>query len=226
MNLQEIKGFPNYMFDADTGDIISKLLRKTTIKIGHNYRRTAPVVQMTKDGKRRHIFYWRLMYAMQHGIDYDDIPKDLFILKDENGDFKVIDKSEQIEFANNYVKAARKRERIKRIDEKIHELEIMRRAYTDSSHIEAVQYIESRKYMIISHQAKKYGVKRSTAEIWYNIALERMIERIDSETSQVTELTVSMMGLMRKVRLKLQAERPLYLNNETSSNSTIKNLKK
>lgn len=226
MNLQEIKGFSNYMFDTDTGDIISKLQRKTTIKISHNHRRTALVVQMTQDGKRRHIYYIRLMYAIQHGIEYDDIPKDLFILKDENGDFKVIDKSDQIEFANNYVKAARKRERIKRIDEKIHELEIMRRAYTDSSHIEAVQYIESRKYMIISHQAKKYGVKRSTAEIWYNIALERMIERIDSETSQVTELTVSMMGLMRKVRLKLKAERPLYLNNETSSNSTIKNLKK
>jgi hypothetical protein len=49
-----------------------------------------------------------------------------------------------------------------------------------------------------------------------------MIERIDSDTSQVTELTVSMMGLMRKVRAKLQAEQPLLLKDEIASNS-IKN---
>lgn len=222
MNLQDIKGFPNYMFNADTGEIISKLRRKTSIKISHQTNRNAPAVQMTQNGKRRWIFYNRLMYAMQLGIEYDDIPKNLFITKDENGNFKVIDKSGQIEFANNHVKAARKRERIKRIDEKIHELEIMRRAYTDGSHIEAAQYIESRKDMLISHHVKKYGVKRSTAEIWYNLALEWMIDRINSDTSQVTELTVSMMGLMNKVRAKLQAERPLLLRNETASNCITK----
>jgi hypothetical protein len=162
------------------------------------------------------------MYAMQHGIEYDDIPKNLFILKDESGEFKVIDKQGQIDICNNRVKAARKRDRIKRIDEKIHELEIMRRAYTECSHIEAVQYIESRKYLLINHHAKKYGVKRSTAEIWYNLALEWMIDKIHSDTSQVTELTVSMMGLMNKVRAKLQAERSLLLKNETASNSLTK----
>ena len=73
--------------------------------------------------------------------------------------------------------------------------------------------------MIISHHVKKYGTNRNTVELWYNLALERMIERIDSDTSQVTELTVSMMGLMRKVRAKLQAEQPLLLKDEIASNS-------
>ena len=33
MELREIKGFPNYMLNADTGEIISKLTRNTTLKL-------------------------------------------------------------------------------------------------------------------------------------------------------------------------------------------------
>lgn len=54
------------------------------------------------------------------------------------------------------------------------------------------------------------------------MALEWMIDKIHSDTSQVTELTVNMMGLMNKVRAKLQAEQPLGLRNETASNSIMK----
>ena len=221
MNLQEIKGFPNYLFNIENGEIISKLQRNTHLKIRHQFQKTAPAVQMIQGNKRRWIFLNRLMYCIQNDIGYDDIPEGLFITKDENGEFKVIDKRGLIEIANNKVKAARKRERIKRIDEKIHELEIMRRAYTEGSHIEAVQYIESRKDLLIYHHAKKYGASTKNVEVWYNLALERMIERIDDESSQVTELTISMMGLMNKIRAKLQSERPLGLRNETPSNSII-----
>ena len=219
MKLQEIKDFPNYMFNADTGEIISKLRRKTKLKIRHQFQKTTPAVQMVQDGKRRWIFYNRLMYCIQNGIGYDDIPEGLFITKDESGEYRVIDKRGQVDICNNRVKAARKRERINRIDEKIHELEIMRRAYVEGSHIEAVQYIESRKELLIGHCIKKYGSCRKNVEIWYNLALEWMIDRINSDTSQITELTVSMMGLMNKVRLKLQSERPLGLRSEIASNS-------
>ena len=213
------------MFDAGTGNIISKMQRHTTLKIGHIKNRTTQCVQMTQGNKRRYVFYDRLMYAMQKGIAYDEIPQDVFITKDESGAFRVIDKHGQIEFANNYVKAARKRNRIKRIDEKIHELEIMRRAYTEDSHIEAVKYIESRKDLFINHQSKKWGTSRETVEIWYNLALEWMIEKIHSDTTQVTGLTVNMMGLMRKVRARLKAEQPLRLRNEVPSNSLTKKYK-
>ena len=219
MELKEIKGFPNYLFNADTGEIISKLRRKTKLKIRHQFQKTTPAVQMVQDGKRRWIFYNRLMYCIQNGIGYDDIPEGLFITKDESGEYRVIDKRGQMDICNNRVKAARKRERINRIDEKIHELEIMRRAYVEGSHIEAVQYIESRKELLIGHCIKKYGSCRKNVEIWYNLALEWMIDRINSDTSQITELTVSMMGLMNKVRLKLQAECPLGLRSEIASNS-------
>lgn len=222
MNLQEIKGFPNYMFNAGTGEIVSKLRGNKHLKIRHQFQKTAPAVQMIQGDKRRWIFLNRLMYCIQQGIGYDDIPEGLFITKNEKGELQVIDKRGQIEIANNKVKAARKRERIKRIDEKIHELEIMRRAYTEGSHTEAVQYIESRKELLICHHAKKYGTSLSKAELIYNIALDRIIDRIDSPTSQITELTVSMMGLMNKIWTKLRAESPLGLRDETPSNSIIK----
>lgn len=221
MNLQEIKGFPNYLYNSDNGEIISKLQRKTHLKIRHQYHRTAPAIQMVQDGKRRWIFYNRLMFAIQNGIAYDDIPSDLFITKDESGEFRVIDKRGQADMAHQ---AFGKRDRIKYIDQKMHELEIIRRAYVEGSHIEAAQYIESRKNFLIYHHVKKYGTKRKTVEIWYSIALEKLIERIDSETSQITELTGTMLGLVSRAREKMKAELPLRLMNEISSNSnTIKN---
>lgn len=222
MNLQEIKGFPDYMFNTDTGEIVSKLRGKKHLKISHQFQKTAPAVQMKQGDKRRWIFLNRLMYCIQQGIGYDEIPEGLFVTKNEKGEYQVIDKRGQIDIANNKVKAARKRERIKRIDEKIHELEIMRRAYTEGSHTEAVQYIESRKELLICHHAKKHGTSCSKAELIYNIALDRIIDRIDSPTSQITELTVSMMSLMNKIWTKLRAERPLELRDETPSNSIIK----
>jgi hypothetical protein len=120
------------------------------------------------------------------------------------------------------VKAARRRERLKRIDDRIHELEIMRRAYSQGgNHIEAAQYIESRKTLLICHHQKRYHVSRQHAEDIYALALERMIDRINEPESQVLELTVSMMGLMSKVRQRLSKERPLGLRNENTSNSLI-----
>lgn len=220
MQMQEIKGFPDYMFNADTGEIISKLRRKTTLKISHQYNRTAPCVQMTQNGRRRYVFYYRLRWAIEHGIGYDDMPDGLFVMKDKNGELMITDKQGQIDVANSYVKAARKRERLKRIDEKICELEIMRRAYMDGSHIEAVQYIESKKDFFTGWARKKYGIGIEKIGIVYAESLERMIQRIDSPDSQVTDLTFNMIGEMRRVYAKMRKMQPLLLSNETASNST------
>ena len=87
------------------------------------------------------------------------------------------------------------------INTKIHELEIMRRFYTNGGdHREAVQYIEQKKDMLCRHCVKKYCMSYHRAEEIYALALERMIGRINALDGQVTELTVSMMGLMNKVR--------------------------
>jgi hypothetical protein len=223
MRMQEIKGFPDYMFNVDTGAIVSKLKRHTELKLRTQNGRNAPFVQMVQeDGKRRSVFYWRLMYAMQNGVGYDKIPDGYFIMRNDDGTFTVSDGREHIDIANNYVKAARKRERIKNIDQRIREMSILRRAYVEGSHIEAVQYIESRKSIYIGWYRKKYGANEKNAEIVYAQALEWMIRRIDSPDSQVLELSVNMMGLMRKTREKMRKERPLYLPSERASNSEHK----
>ena len=227
--LREIIGFPMYRMDADGnvhslgryGRPLIKKVRKQKNKTEHSL-----VINLRQDGKWRVLSYYRLRYAVDHGICYDDIPQDFHIMPNNDGTYRVATKQEHMEVCNNYVEAARRRERLKRIDEKIHELGIMRRAYSKGGdHVEAVQYIESRKSLFINHHMKRYGTKREKAEDCYALALEWMIDKINSPVSQVTELTVSMMGLMNKIRQKHAKEYPLGLRNEKPSNSLAKNQK-
>jgi hypothetical protein len=191
----EIIGFPNYEYELSTGDIISRGQRHTTLKIQRKAHRNVRVVMMTQQGKRRMISYDRLVYAIEHGIGYDDIPYNLCILKRE-----VIDRCRLVQQANERVQQRIQAQRIDFIDEKMEELQIMKRAYISGNHDEAVQYIESKKEMIINRHISKYGTSRRTAELCYCQALEMLIEHIDSPASQVTFLTANMMGYMRKVK--------------------------
>lgn len=195
-----------YHMDADGnvhsqgrhGRPLIKKVRKQKNRTDHSL-----VVNLQQDGKWRVLSYYRLRYAVEHGICYDDIPQDLNIMPDDDGTYRVATKQEHMKACNNKVKDVRRHERLKRIDEKIHELEIMRRAYSKGGdYVEAVQYIESRKSLFINHHMKRYNTTREKAEDCYALAVEHMIDRINSPVSQVTELTVSMMGLMNKIRQK------------------------
>lgn len=205
-NLQPIRDFPNYMLNVDTGDIVSKLQRGTHLKLMTRPHSNMPFVQMVQDGKRRAVFYYRLMWAIQNGVGYDELPHDMFIVKDDSGALKVIEKSQQIHAANNAVKVRRQRDRLKVIDDKIRELEIMRRAYTEQSTREVVMYIESRKALLVNHHKRKFNSSERNAEICYCQALEWMVQRIENPYSQITELTCSMMGLMGKIWKKRNME--------------------
>ena len=222
MQMQEIKGFPDYMFNADTGEIVSKLQRHTVLKVRNPHNRKSKMVQMLQNGKRRMVYLNRLQYAMRNGIGYDDIPDGFYVIGDNAGGFRVIDRHAMIDFPNSHVRASRKNNRLERVKEKMRELEIMRTIYSgEGDNTLAVNYIESRKSLFINHHKKRYGVKQSTAELCYALALERIIERIDNPCSQVLELTVSMMGLMNKEYTKMRKECPLCISSEQSSNSTI-----
>ena len=220
MQMQEIKGFPDYMFNADTGEIVSKLQRHTVLKVRNPHNRKSKMVQMLQNGKRRMVYLNRLQYAMRNGIGYDDIPDGFYVIGDNAGGFRVIDRHAMIDFPNSHVRASRKNNRLERVKEKMRELEIMRTIYSgEGDNTLAVNYIESRKSLFINHHKKRYGVKQSTAELCYALALERIIERIDNPCSQVLELTVSMMGLMNKEYTKMRKECPLYTLEEKASNS-------
>ena len=178
------------------GRPFTKKVRKQRYKTDHSL-----VINLRQDGKTRVLSYYRLRYAVDHGICYDDIPQDFHIMPNDDGTYRVAKKQEHMEVCHKYVEAARRRERLKRIDEKIHELEIMRRAYSKGgNHIEAAQYIESSKSLFINHHIKRYNTSKENAEDCYAMALELMIDKINSPVSQVTDLTVGMMGLMNNVR--------------------------
>lgn len=213
MTLREIKGFPMYKMDIETGEVhgpgrhgrgIIKKTRRQTMKGERSL-----FINLCRDGKVHVLTWYRLRYAVEHGICYEDIPKDLHVLSREDGSFYLATKQEHMELTRQYMREKRQRERLQRIDEKMRELEIMRRAYTEGSHIEAVQYIETRKPLLVAQCRKRHGIKPENAELVYSLALEKMIDAIDSPCSQVKELTVSMMGLMSKAWTKLQRERLL-----------------
>ena len=211
-----------YRMDLETGFIHSPgrhgkpLIKKVRMQA----LRTGPslVVNLIQDGKWRVVSYYRLRYAVEHDICYDDMPQDFKVVMRE-GALSVVDNRMLMEQCKSYMASTRRRERLKRIDGKIHELEIMRRAYTEGSHKEAAAYIESRKQLLVCQFQKRFRVRKQTAEDVYALAFEKIIERIDSEDSLVTELTVSMMGYMNKVYRKLHKESPLYLKSENASNS-------
>lgn len=219
MKLKKIKGFPDYLFDAETGDIISQKQRNTRLKIRHGTNRKAPAVQMIQGDRRRWIYYNRLLYAMQHGIGYDDIPKNFFIISDMNGGLRVITKSQQSEKAIKFWKDYRSKKRTQYLDRKMKEMEIIRRCYTSGTHAEALDYIEQKKKYLVRSFAKKHGRSLSSSELLYNLALEKMLQRIDSPVNLVTELTTSMLYHMNKERKRLAIERPLFLKSETASSS-------
>ena len=203
-NISAIRDFPQYMMNMETGEIIGKRYGKVLQPIIRQGVRTS-MVQMRHNGRRIIVSKNKLMYAMKQGVSYFDIPQDFFIVKNGDG-LRVMEKSELVEFANSAVRKMHQRDRLKRIDEKIQELEIMKRAYMEHSHVEAVQYIESRKEILINRYIKKYAVSYRNAEYIYCLALEKMVSRIDSPTSMVTELTLSMMYYMRKIKIQLNSE--------------------
>ena len=74
------------MLNADTGEIRQQAGAKHDAEgAAVPNRRLSMGVQMIQEGKRRWIYYNRLMYAIQHGIGYDDIPEGMFVVKDDEG---------------------------------------------------------------------------------------------------------------------------------------------
>lgn len=217
--LAEIKDLPNYRYDTETGAIVSQLRRKTRMKVSRQQGRNQLGMLMVKDGKKIFISYNRLMYAIEHGISYFDIPQEFCIL-DEDGGLKVVDKQQMMERTRN----AQQRQGEKvlgLIDRKIRELQIIRNAMVSGEREEVLQYIEDMRGTLIRSHAMKYKCSRKTAEMEYCMAVERIMERLDNKTT-LTDLTVNMIGTMHKIRNQAKRERPMLLKCETASNCIIK----
>lgn len=212
---QEIKGFPDYYYDTDTGNVVSRLRRHTVLKWGVKYMQDTPMVQVqNQDGKRRTLNRYRLLYCLEHGIGYYDIPDGIRITR--NG---VTDNRGLMEQAKSVQRERFKDGRIERIDMKMHELEIIRRAYVEGSTREVVEHIEGKRFLLIDRYRKKYRTSWQKSELVFNMALQRIVDRMECSTSCVTELTCSMMNYMTRVGNELKKESPLFLPSETTSNS-------
>lgn len=193
------------MFNRETGDVVSKFTGKAIavmVKSGHR----APFVVMSQNGRRRYVYYHRLMYALKHGIAYDDMPSWCYVMENEIGDYVIADASMCSQIMRKRQSDKKKAERFKRIDEKMAELAMIRRAYVDGSHKEIMAYIENRKDMFVRHFMTKHCTGERYAEYCYAMAFERMIWHINDESSIMTTITTYMMREMDKARLKMKAE--------------------
>ena len=215
-----------YKMDIETGNVHSKgrygrdIIKSIQTRVNRTER--SFVVSLRQDGKTRIVSWYRLRFAVEHDIFYDDIPQDIKVMSNEDGSFYLATKREHMAMCKAFMDKKKRAERLQRIDEKIRELEIMKRAYLVGSHTEVFEYIETRKDLLVRQFIKRFSVKKETAEDCYAQAVEWMIDKIHSDITCVTELTVSMMGLMNKVYKKRYMETGLYLNNEKASNSYTK----
>ena len=180
---------------------------------------SSAVVGLRRNNKPYHLSYPRLRLAVEKNISYFIIPKDIIVLDDGSGKLILTTYKEQGKIAYENMKKKRHETRMERLEQAAHEIEIIRRAYSEGSHVEVAQYIESRKGLFIGTMIKRIHCSEQTADICYALALEYMITRIDDPSSLVTKITTGMMSYMRSTYYKLMKEGALHLNNEVASNS-------
>ena len=204
--MKKIKGFPDYMMDEE-GNVHSFVQQgkdhvMKLSKAPYQGGKALFLNMRDANGDRRKISYYRLKYAVDNGICYDNIPAEYHIMPLQRG-VRVVTTTEQM--AQSMMKVRKRRQnkdyKLWVIDTRIHELEILRRAYTNGcDYREAVGYIEQNKKMLCRHFCKKYNVNPLRVDDIYATALERLIERIKASDGLITTLVVQMMSLMQKVR--------------------------
>lgn len=210
--------FPKYWMDMTDGVVYRKWKKKfSMLKLGEKH--DLPVVWLYSNDKRYCLSFTRLYMAVKMNISYFKIPKDILVIDDGCGNTKLISKKEQMIKCKERTKEQKKMNRMDILEEAARELEIMRRAYAEDSHVEAVQYIESRKGVLTGTLRKKTFCCQETADVCYATALEDMITRIHNPCSIILKLTTSMMSLMRTAYYRIKKEHALHLNNEVASNS-------
>ena len=208
--IKEICGFPNYKFDLENDVVYRQLkdgrLREVKKRMQLYRSDKSYIIGLCKGGKRCTLSFYRLRYAVEHNIRYDCIPRDVKVFVDADGCYKLLTASEHRDVMREKVRKGNEVMRLQRIDERIKELEILRRYYVGGDMSEMALYIEGRKDLLVRTFMKRYGRSLSFSVYVYSIAFEKFFETIEKRGSLTTNITVGMMGYMNKVRVKLASE--------------------
>lgn len=200
----EIKGFPGYLYDKERAEFVSKRQKSGGLVLKVTERNHVPMVTMFQDGRQRGISVNRMIFAIQNGIGYDDIPNDVFIKKDENDGFVLYNSTEMADFARKAVERS-KNDRLAYIREKIKRLRIMESVYETGKINDAVMYVEKWKEWLIAQTMRQNNCKRERAELLYSWAFDELCYRLKGKKYQITDVVLYCQGLMRKFSLKYNA---------------------
>jgi len=189
MATQEIKGFPLYRIDLETGDIFN--WRGTKINVSHKKS-----FMIRQGNTYRRVTYNRLLYAVQIGVDYDSISSQYFVTKEG-----IVEKCDMLKWAHKARQdaAANRMDYIRR---KKKEIQIMESVYRTGNIHKAIAYVESQKPFLVKKYMLRYGVSFSKADSLFAEASLILYNRIGSSKNTVTEMTMTLFGLMGKVNKK------------------------
>lgn len=195
----EIKGFPGYFVDLSTNEVWStrcSKARKLKIFKSHNI----PSVNLQKkDIGRRLVSFPRLLYAVHKGIDYNLIPTSL-VVTIENGEPCLHHRKDITN--NNFEKSNRMAVnlRVKMLERKIHESQIMLEYYKTFDITPVVEYIFSIQEDLISKAKIRYGMLQDRAENLVSAATEKLIRHIMEEETHLSDIFYAIWGYVKTLR--------------------------
>jgi len=194
--MEKIIGFPDYRIDIKEGVIESSFGIRRKVDGKRSF-------SMKRDGVHRRVKWNRLCYAVQHHVDYYDIPSQYYVC--ENGTIR-----EDMCFYAHEARKERAKHRIEVIDRKMHELEIMRRCYVSGDVSEVTLYIEQVKDRAVGRFCRAFGRSRESGEHYYAAATLRLLARIESSSHAVTAIENGLYGLMSKELRRQKLSVKLY----------------
>ena len=195
----EIKGFPGYFIDLSTNEVWStrcSRARKLKIFKSHNI----PSVTLQKKGiGSRVMSFPRLLYAVCNGIDYNLIPTSL-VVTIENGEPCLHHRKDITN--NNFEKSNRMAVnlRVKMLERKIHESQIMLEYYKTFDITPVVEYIFSIQEDLISKAKIRYGMLQDRAENLVSAATEKLIRHIMEEETHLSDIFYAIWGYVKTLR--------------------------
>lgn len=199
--LREIEGFPGYLYNSKTSEVISMRQKRGGLILKVTKRAGVPMITMFRDGIPRGISMNRLKYAIEHEIDYDRLPKSVYVVTDEKGGLSLMNDVDMVTYARKSLDKKAK-QRVDFINEKIKRLEMIRKVYISGDISIVLGYIEKWKSYFIGKLMHSNNCKAETAELIYAETFELFAEKLRNEKSLITDFVVYYFGLMKKTSRK------------------------
>jgi len=186
--LKKIKGFPLYVADDETLDVWSYVSGRKRELVWYRKNRNSgsSIAMKDESGNYKSVSRNRLEYALRHDCSPDDIPHDLYIVREETGNLVLYTRTDNALRATRKNSERKATNRILILEEASKEIEILRRFYTSGDITEILTYIETIRDRIIQKFMHRYVLNWETAAMRVDYGVEHFIEQVNKPCSLFT----------------------------------------